>query len=107
VRAAQFSRWLTEGISPVSDGARLGRGTLQALGVHPNEANNGVWLPGPTLKDDVPLPTEPFHRPIHTIRYYDQVAFDLKDAVSAEDARAILRDIGQQILSGEYKGLPK
>ena len=78
---------------------------LQRLGVEPNEAANGVWLPGPTLKDRVPLPTEPFHRPIHTRDYYDAVADDLRYAANAEDARAILRDIRQQVLSGEYKGL--
>lgn len=78
---------------------------LQRLGVHPNEANNGVWLPGPTLKDKVPLPKEPFHRPIHTQPYYNRVAFELQSATNADEARAILRDIRQQILSGEFKGL--
>jgi A nuclease family of the HNH/ENDO VII superfamily with conserved AHH len=80
---------------------------LQRLGVHPNEASNGVFLPGPTLKDKVPLPTEPFHRPIHTQPYYDRVALDLADATNADEARAILRDIRQQVLSGEYKGLQR
>jgi hypothetical protein len=80
---------------------------LQGLGVHPNEAANGVWLPGPKLKENVPLPNEPFHRPIHTRTYYDEVARDLRSAADADDARAILRDIRQQVLSGEYKGLQR
>jgi hypothetical protein len=47
------------------------------------------------------------HRPIHTQDYYDAVADDLRYAANADDARAILRDIRQQVLSGEYKGLRK
>ena len=48
-----------------------------------------------------------FHRPIHTQRYYEEVAFDLQSATNADEARAILRDIRQQVLAGQYKGLQR
>lgn len=70
--------------------------------MHPNQAENGAWLPGPKLKHADPPPVGTPHRPIHTDAYYDDVARRLSEANSKEKALEILKDLGQQVERGDY-----
>lgn len=74
----------------------------QGLGLHPNQAENGAWLPGPKAKRKDPPAVGTPHRPIHTDAYYRRVADDLADASNKQDAERILRRIGQRMERGAY-----
>lgn len=74
------------------------RQILDDLGVHIDDAANGVFLPA---RRSSPNPTgAAVHSTLHTKNYYKAVNKALEKANSAKDARRILRQLGVRLLEG-------
>jgi hypothetical protein len=89
-------------VAPFDPEAVPAQRILARFGIGPNEADNGVFLPGPRLNDADPLPVAAPHRPIHTDAYYAAVARELRAATSREDAIAILADIRRRLEANTF-----
>lgn len=69
---------------------RSAQATLQRFGIAANDAANGVFLPGK------------YHRTIHTQIYFNAVAGSLRDAETADQAKAVLGSIATELRHGTF-----
>jgi hypothetical protein len=77
---------------------------LARQGIRPNDAANGVYLPGPKLKEMEPRPTGAFHRPIHTNSYYKMLDRALAQATTRQQALGILAKLRRDFVSAQTQG---
>ena len=79
------------------EAALEGRKLLEKFNIKQYDPANGVNLPNkPGVGEGA------YHPAIHTESYYREVEKLLREATSQEDARNILKDIGQRLLKDEF-----
>ena len=82
-----------------ASGAKESRSILEKFSISINDASNGVFLPNVKNLDGV---AATFHNSMHTKTYYDTVNKLLRDAESADEAKAILRNIAGSLELGIF-----
>lgn len=80
-----------------NEDAERSRQILETFDIDVNEAVNGVYLPSCTRLACPPATT---HSRVHTGDYYANVYARLQTAETAEEARAILRQIAEELAKG-------
>jgi hypothetical protein len=75
---------------------------LKNWGIDINDADNGVWLPGSKSPENAP---GAYHPRLNNKEYIDGVRRELLSARNADEARARLRLIGEDLQRGEFSGV--
>jgi hypothetical protein len=78
------------------------RANLQRLGLDLNDLANGVLLPGSRTDQGA---TGAYHPRLDNDLYNDTVIDELRQATSADEARDILKRIGNQLRANDYPGI--
>jgi hypothetical protein len=80
------------------------RRALGKVGIKINDPANGIALPGSNRERGTVAEPEggPWHGTMHTEPYYKEVANRLKGVKSQSEARAILRQIEDEIRFGSF-----
>ena len=80
------------------------RRALQKVGIKINDPANGIALPGSNTERGTVFEPEggPYHGTMHTPAYYKAVTERLRGAKSESEARAILRQIEDEIRFGSF-----
>jgi hypothetical protein len=78
------------------------RAELQKLGLDLNDLANGVLLPGSNAPDNA---QGAYHPRLDNDVYNNRVTAELEGVTSAEQARGILRDIGNRLRANDYPGI--
>lgn len=78
------------------------RDKLISLGIKLNDAENGVWLPGPNASADA---EEAYHRTLNNADYFRAVIAAFEPVTTLDQAKAVLKDIGSQLQNADFDGV--
>ena len=90
---------IVAGYAPAAAEARA---ILENFGIGINESDNGVYLPANRLVAAITGSDAAVHSTLHTNEYYRTVNSLLSGATNQNEARAVLTEIRNSLLSGEF-----
>lgn len=86
-------------VAGMAEAAAPARNVLEKFGIGINDAENGVFLPGPSVLNPMGAA---FHRPLHSGAYYRTVNDILDYATTRQEAIDALNGIKQMLLTNKF-----